>query len=171
MRERLENQLLAELSRQNINYITHFAEENPEAIEHLVALTFSSEEKLSMRASWTLEKLSERHPGILDEELPSLIKFLENVPFSSTRRTLSKVLMFHEIPEAYEGMLLDFCISMLESPKEPVAVKANCMTIIFNLLPKYPDLKNELFAIIEDQIPNNSAGFGARYKVLRKKFR
>jgi hypothetical protein len=171
MHERIQNQLMAELSRQNIDLVAHFAKENPEAIHYLLEMTFAEDEKLSMRASWTLEKLSEQNPGILNDKLHYILKNLEKIRHSSTKRTLTKVLMFHAIPETYEGMLLNFCITGIESPKEPIAVKANCMSLVFKLLPKYPDLKNEIYTLIEDQIPNNSVGFGARYKVLRKKFK
>ncbi len=171
MLERIQNQLMAELSRRNIDLITHFTEENPQAIELLVQIVLSHKEPLAQRASWVLEKLSERNKGILSNYLPLLVENLQKIPSSSTRRTLAKVLMLHDIPEEYAGFILDFCITMIESPKEPVAVKANCMTIVFNLLPKYPDLKKEVCALIENQIPNNSVGFESRYKVLRKKIR
>lgn len=162
---------MAELSRRNIDLLTHFAETHPPAVDILVDLVLSHQPKLAERSSWVLEKLSERNPGLLDASLTRLIENLKHIPSSSTRRTLSKVLSLHTLPEAYEGPVLDFCLNMLEAPKEPVAVKANCMSLVFQLLPKYPELKNELFLLIEDQLPYQSVGFASRYKVLQRKYR
>ncbi len=172
MREIAEKQLMAELSRRNTDLITQWAEQTDGAITALVDIVLTHEEnKLPQRAAWVLEKISERNENILYERLNEILKELKNIPSSSTRRTIAKVLMLHTIPEEFEGELLNFCIKMLENPKEPVAVKANCMTIVFNILPKYPDLKNEIFAIIENQIPYHSVGFKSRYGVLKRQLK
>jgi hypothetical protein len=162
---------MAELSRRNIDLLTHFAEVNPKAVDILVDLVLSHQPKLAERASWVLEKLSERNPGRLNDSLPRFIDNLKHIPSSSTRRTLSKVLSLHTLPETEEAKVLDICLTMLEDPKEPVGVKANCMSLAFQLLPKYPELKNELFLLIEDQLPYLSVGFASRYKVLQRKYR
>jgi len=168
IKENLRNQLLAELSRRNTDLITQWVIENTEAVDPLIELVFSNEEKVAPRASWVLEKLSEIQNEPIKPYISRVIAALPDIKSSGTRRTLAKVLMLHSIPENQEGNMLDFCITMIESPKEPVAVKANCMTIVFNILPKYPDLKNEIFAIIEDQIPYNSVGFKSRFNVLKR---
>ena len=171
MKAKLEQQLMVELSRRNIDLITQWSEENPESINVLIDMVLSHEDKLAMRASWVLEKYSEKYPNCLQERIHEIIDVLNKIPSSSTRRIIAKVLMYHTIPEEKEGEILNFCITMLERPKEPVAVKANCMTIVFNLLPKYPDLKNEIFAIIEDQIPYHSVGFKSRFNVLKRRLK
>lgn len=171
MRDALKEQLLIELSRNNIDLITQWVEDNPKELVHLVQLITSHEKIVAQRASWVLEKLSERKSVDTNAHISEIIDILKEIPSSSTRRTISKVLMLHEIPDEQEGIVLDFAISMLESPKEPVAVKANSMTIVFNLLPKYPELKNEIIAIIEDQIPYNSVGFKSRFNVLKRKYK
>ena len=57
---------------------------------------------------------------------------------------------------------------MLNSPNEPIAVKAFSMTVIFNLSKKYPDIVPELKASIEYLMPNASAGIKSRSnKILR----
>jgi hypothetical protein len=165
----IEKQLMAELSRRNIDLIATFALNEPAAIPCLLEIVLSQNHKSSSRASWVLEKLSDKIPGIMDAYIVEIINALPFIQSSSTRRTLAKVLMLHQIPASAEGEVLIFCFKMIESAAEPVAVKANCMTILFNLLPKYPDLKNEIFAIIENQIPINSIGFKSRFHVLKKR--
>jgi hypothetical protein len=162
---------MAELSRRNTDLITQWVLDESGGIGALVELVLSHEEKVAPRATWVLEKISEKLNEPLADYIDNVINELAKINSSSTRRTLAKVLMLHTIPERHEGRMLDFCISMIESPKEPVAVKANCMTIVFNLLPKYPELKNEIFSIIEDQVPYNSVGFKSRFNVLKRKLK
>ena len=169
--ESLKQQLLSELSRRNIDLVVHWAGVDSERIAQLAELVLLHDSKLSMRACWALEKITCKHPGILDNWLPELIENLDKYPLTGTRRIMAKILMLHQIPEDYEGPVLDFSIRMLESPSEPVGVKANCMTIIFNLLPRYPELEPEIKAIIEDQADKNSVGFKSRYKVLMQKYK
>ncbi len=171
MKDSIKEQLMAEMSRRNIDIVVRWVLEKPEAIKPLVELILLHNDKVSMRAAWVLEKLSEKVNEPAANYLEIIISELKNVTISGTRRTLAKVLMLHTIPEKYEGVVLDFSLSMIESPKEPVAVKANCMTIVFNLIPKYPELKNEIFSIIEDQIPFNTVGFGARFNVLKQRLK
>lgn len=168
LKDKLEKQLLAELSRRNINLITAWVIEQPRGVDILVDLALMHDKKISPRAAWALEIVSEKLNQPAQHQISRIINELPKINSSSTRRTITKVLMLHQVPEQQEGAMLDFCITMLESAKEPVAVKANCMTVIFKLLPKYPELKNEIFAIIEDQIPYNSVGFKSRYNVLKR---
>jgi HEAT repeat protein len=170
-KEKLKEQLLAEISRRNIDFVVDSVESNPKLINYLLELYVDNDRQVSMRAAWGIEKLAERKNVDLTPFIPGIINNLPKLKHSGTRRCIVKVLMLHDIPLEQEGEMMDFCFQMLESPKEPVAVKANCMTSVFKLLPKYPEIKNELFAIIEDQIPNNSVGFKSRFNVLKRKYR
>lgn len=171
MNNALKEQLMAVLSRKNIDLVTLYIEDNPNELLHLIELIISHENRAAMRAAWVLEKLIERRNINVLSCVNPIIEVLNDIPESGTRRIVAKILMLVPIAEENEGYVLDFCMNMLESPKEPVAVKANCMTVVFNLLPKYPELKDELYAIIEDQIPYNSVGFKSRFNVLKRKFK
>lgn len=136
MKVRLRQQLLAELSRRNINLIVEAATENNAIIHHLVDFVLLHQEKISSRAAWALDKISQTKPPMLKTRIGELYQALDKISESGTRRNVLKVLMQYEIPDTFESQLIDFALKMIESPKEPVAVKANSMTLIFNLLPK-----------------------------------
>lgn len=167
----LKEHLLAELSRRNIDLVVQWAGFDSEKIDLLARLVLQHEPTLSMRSAWVLEKITEKSPGILTSWLPAFIDNLDFYPQSGTRRIMAKILMLHTIPESKEGEVLDFSIRMLELANEPVAVKANCMTIIFNLLPRYPELEPEIIAIVNDQVHKNSVGFISRFNVLMRKYK
>lgn len=171
MRDKLAKQLEVEISRRNIDLVTQYVIENEGGVQALVELVLENDPKVSHRAAWALEKVSEKQKEPAAVYLPMLVEQLNNFHHSGIRRCIAKVLMMHQIPETLEGEVLDFCLNMIESAKEPVAVKANCMAITFSLLPKYPELKNEVFEIIKQQIPFNSVGFVSRFKVLKRKYK
>lgn len=171
MQQALKEQLLSEMSRRNIDLVTKYIEDNPEQLKDIVELVMGHADVIAFRASWVLEKLTERKNVNVNPIIPQIVSILNEIPLSGTRRTIAKVLMMVDIEEEEEGYVLEFCMNMLESPKEPVAVKANCMTIVFALIPKYPELKDEVLAVIEDQIPHHSIGFKSRYNVLKRKYK
>ena len=59
---------------------------------------------------------------------------------------------------------MDICFKYLGSPKEALAVKVFSMSVLGNLAKKYPEIKSELKLIIEDQLPEQTAGFKSRAK-------
>lgn len=167
----LTEQLMAELSRRNIELIVSIAQNKPQVIHHLIDISLQHDEKISMRAAWALDKLAQNKPDVLATRLGDFYENLNRIPESGTRRCVLKVLMQYPVPELHESTFFDFALQMIESPKEPVAVKANCMTLIFSMLPKYPELENEVFEIIKSQLPNNSVGFKSRFKVLQRAYK
>ena len=122
-----------------------------------------------MRAAWALDHINSNGKINLQQAVNKLIPHYGTLTEQGAKRCVSKLLMTNIIPEEYEGEVLDICLTAIEDTKQALAVKANCMTIVFNLLPKYPDLKDEVFAIIEDQIPHNTIGFKSRFNVLKRK--
>ena len=50
-----------------------------------------------------------------------------------------------------------------------MAVKVYVMQIVANHCNKYPELKKEFVAVIEDQLPKTTAAFHARAKKILKK--
>ncbi len=171
IKAQIRTQLLAELSRKNTDLIAQWLEEHPGYQAYFLELILGQDEKLSMRAAWALDVVNSKGKLKLQKTVHQLLPHIPTIPFPSTRRCLSKLLMRYPIAPEFEGEILDYCIRSLEDPDEPVAIKANNMTVIFNLIPKYPELQAEIFSLIEHLIPQNSAGFQSRYKVLKQKMK
>ena len=89
---------------------------------------------------------------------------------NGVKRQVVKALAAREIPEKYEGRMVDLCFRWLQSPKMPVAIKVHCMQILANITERHPDLAEELRIVIIEQIPRNSVGFSSRgRKILKTK--
>jgi hypothetical protein len=87
------------------------------------------------------------------------------------KRNGLRALQFVEIPEKYQGTIMDICFQYLESPKETVAVKVFALYILAKLAKVYPELIQEIRLLIEMQIDNQTAGFKSAVKTVSKELK
>ncbi len=168
MNQQLIAQLEAEASRANTDYVANWAGTNAERIADLVDIALNADGQTAARALWALEKVAAAHHNILLPHIPALVAALPRFTFSGMRRIACKILMLTDVPQDFDGPIVDFCFRMLETPDEPIGVKANCMSLIASRLADYPELKSELKAIVADILTNiQSSGFKVRAKHLK----
>lgn len=134
----------------------------------LLELALQEKDPLAWRTSWVLDGSDEIKPGLATAHISKIVKALPGLDSKGSLRSLLRLLSRHEIPEEEQGLLIDLCFSYLVSELYPVAVKAHAMQIIYLHVLLYPELKDELVAVIEDQIANNSVGFKSRGRRLIK---
>ena len=165
MNQQLIAQLEAEASRANTDYIANWAGTNAERIADLVDIALNADGQTAARALWALEKVAAKHRNILLPHIPAIVATLPRFTFSGMRRIACKILMLTNVPPDFDGPIIDFCFRMLETPDEPIGVKANCMSLIASRLSNYPELKPELKAIVDSIIEtSDSKGFVVRAK-------
>ncbi len=169
MNQQLLAQLEAEASRANTDFIANWASTNAERIADLVDIALNADGQTAARALWALEKVAAAHHNILLPHIPVLVAALPRFTFSGMRRIACKILMLTDIPQKFDGPIVDFCFRMLETPDEPIGVKANCMSLIASRLADYPELKSELKILAADIITaTQSRGFASRARKLMK---
>ena len=67
------------------------------------------------------------------------------------------------------GLLVQYCFEWLMNPKETIAVRMYSIDVLFRVAQFEPDLKNEIRAVAEFQLPYGSVGFKNRTsKILAK---
>jgi hypothetical protein len=163
----IKAQLLSELSRTNIDFTIHTLGNNPDTFKELINFIFTEPDPLPMRASWVVEGITEKYPGMILPYVGMLIRNLRKYSHPGTRRNLLKVFSRMEIPEKYHGILLDICFEWITKEDRTVAEKVFAMQIIANHLKYYPELTNEFIEIIDDQTHKNSPGFASRVRKIK----
>jgi hypothetical protein len=128
----------------------------------LLELALHDIDPVAWRASWVLDGSDELQSGLATRYLSKIVQSLPALDSKGSLRSLLRLLCRYDIPEEAQGLLIDLCFGYLVSELYPVAVKAHAMQIIYNHVLLYPDLKDELVTVLEDQMENNSAGFKAR---------
>jgi hypothetical protein len=134
----------------------------------LLDLALHDKDPVAWRAAWVLDGSDEQQAGLATKHLHKIVHALPALESMGSLRSLLRLLSRHDIPEESQGMLIDLCFGYLVSELYPVAVKAHAMQIVYMHVLLYPELKEELVTVLEDQMDNNSVGFLARGRRLIK---
>ena len=134
----------------------------------LLELALHDKDPVAWRASWVLDGSDEQQPGLATRYIRKIIQALPALESKGSLRSLLRMLCRYDIPEEEQGLLIDLCFSYLVSELYPLAVKVHAMQIIYNHVLLYPELKDELVTVLEDQMENNTVGFLARGRRLIK---
>ncbi len=143
--------------------------------EALIKLTLTydiKDEKSHNAAKWSsyiLSELAKHHPIHAKKYAEALAQKLPSSKDQTTLRHVLRFFQFTGVPESAEGLISTQCFDYLTSDSNAsIAVKVFAMTLLFYLSQKYPEFKDELQLIIEDQIGHSTAGFKSRSKKILK---
>lgn len=165
------DQLLAELSKRNTDYIASVVENDENLFKQLIDLLLTNEKYISGRAAWVIETLWLKYPYLIDPYINDFIDFLPKSSYDNQKRHTLKMLStinLKNLDEDRLGILIDCCFTWLEDPVYPTAVKMFSMQIIYNYIQIEPVLATELIAIIENQFEDCTPGFKNRGEKLLK---
>ena len=166
--EYIKELLVAEHSKvQTLRVVDYIGEDN-DKFEALMHLFFAENWILNQRASWPMPLIVESYPELISPYLEKLIKNLENPSHNAVVRNTVKLLQGIDIPEKFQGQVINICMKLLSDPKESVANRVFSMTVIYNISKKWPDLQNELRLLIESQMESESPGFKSRGRKILK---
>ncbi len=160
------------MSMKEAEWIATSAIENPAIFDRLLGFSFSDDSKLAFRASWTLTKVCDKYPDLIYPHLGMIIESLETLENESAMRSFLRIISLSDIEmisEKHHGILAEHCFSLLRSGFSAIAVKAYSMEILYKLVLKYPELRNELAATIKMLQPEGSAGILSRGRQILKK--
>lgn len=166
------DQLLAEPSKKNIEYIASVVDHDKTLFNELMKLIYSNEPWISGRAAWVVETIWLKYPQFIDPYIDQMIDFLPKARYNNQRRHFTKILSARDLTQLDDehlGILIDCCFTWLEDPKYPTAVKMFSMQILQNFVKLAPNIATELIAIIENQMEDATPGFKNRGKKTLKK--
>lgn len=165
------DQLLAELSKRNTDYIASVVDQDEMLFKELIDILISNEKIVSGRAGWVIETIWLKYPQMINPYINDLIDFLPITHRDNQRRHCLKILSatnLETLDEERLGILIDKCFTWLEDPVYPTAVKMFSMQIIYNYVRIEPVIASELIAIIENQLEDATPGFRNRGEKLLK---
>lgn len=153
-------------------WVAESAIENGEILRKLLEYSFSGDKRLAFRASWTLSKVYDKYPDLIGSDLNLIIGSLKNLDNESVQRSFLRMISMSDLNSLNQnqhGILADHCFKMLKSGFSAIAIKAYSMEIIYKLALIYPELANELSAIINILQGEGSAGIIARGHMILKR--
>ena len=167
----LRNQILQEHTKANCQKIIDWVGDDISKFKQLFHLFPNDEYCVKQRAAWPLSYCAIAHPEFMQNNFAKLISNLQKPSLhDSVKRNTLRLLQHIDIPERYEGEIMDTCFKYVESPTEAVAIKAFALTVLGKLSRKYPEIIPEIKIIIEDQLTHQTAGFKSRANKLLQQF-
>jgi hypothetical protein len=163
------DQLAKEHSRANTDLIAKMVGNDPAEFEKIIDIIFKENAPIPQRASWLLQIVPKAHPELIKPYIKLFIDTVRSFKVDGIKRGMLFSLTLQNIPKNLQAKALDICFEFMLSPNEAVAVKVYAMELASNITKQHPELKNELLAVIEDQLPKNTVAFSARARKVLKK--
>jgi hypothetical protein len=163
----LRTQLLQAHSKENCDLIVAYIGNNQNRFDDLFELFMGNEKRIVQMSSWPLSYCVEAYPFLIDKKLAALIKNLEKPnQHEAVKRHTTRILQCIEIPKKYHGVVMNICFNYIQDITEKPATKVFSLTVIEKLAKLYPEIKSELYLILESQMQYASVGFKNRAKKL-----
>ena len=159
----LSQALISAHSRSNRDRIVAYVNNDPVKFAVLFHCFKSKEAKISQRAAWSLSYCVEKFPELVIPYFGEMVELLKKEGIhDGIKRNILRTFQYTEIPYEQEGELLELCFAYLIDRKEAVAIRVFAMQVLANLAKKYPEIKNELNVLIEDELPYAKPAFVSR---------
>ncbi len=136
------------------------------AIAVLVNEFLADDMRFRQRCVWVFMALIKLDQKSLQPHLLKLHNTLLKTNEDSLKRNILRMFQFIELPKKLHGLTINYCFELLMDRKEPIAIHVFAMTVVFKYIAPYPELRNELKLILEDNIANGSAGYQSRAKKI-----
>ena len=160
----LRSTILAEHSKANCNKIVSWVGNSQQRFDELFDLFLNSEYRVNQRAAWPLSYCVVDHPQFIKKHFAKLIRNLSRSNIhDAVKRNTVRLLQEIEIPKKFHGQIMDICFRYISSPTEPVAVKCFSLGVLHNLCKEYPEIRNEIKTIIDNDW-QKTAGLRSRAK-------
>ncbi len=114
---------------------------------------------IATRFSWLLSDIALADPAKLYKTLPYLFQLKDKASIPNFQYSFSKYWNYCGVPEQHEGEAIDLLFKWIQDPKVSVHIKTNALSVLYKLVKKYSDLKNELKIVLECQLEKNSVSF------------
>ena len=163
----LREEILKEHSKTQCNKIVNWIGDSQKKFDELFNLFLNDKYRVTQRAAWPLSYSVIANPEFIKNNFSKLINNLKKPGLhNSIKRNSVRLLQHVSIPKKFHGDIMDVCFRYVESPTEPVAIKAFSLTVLSNLSKQYPEILPEIKLLIEEQWPHQTAAFKSRAKKL-----
>jgi hypothetical protein len=161
---------LPDSSRALVDLTANMVYDEPSLLKPLIEVSWLNQDPWSNRASRVVSVCCCRYPELLKPYPASIIQKFTTLNSEGVIRNYLKI--FAEVPvkltDKYKSILLNLCFDYL-TKSYAVAIKVYSMEILYNLSDEIPDIKGELYNLIEEQLPESSPGFRSRGgKILKR---
>jgi hypothetical protein len=146
-------EVLSDSSRICIDNACRVLIANPKSVNSLIDLGFSHDGSYSGRAIRTLTYALEINNKLFKKEIKSLLFRCAELQKDSLKFHFFKIFTLVDLPknDLEIAELTNLCFDALIAKVDRIAIKVYAAEILYKIVLKYPDLKNELIEILKIQ--------------------
>ena len=150
--------------------IIMYVGQSPKRMKELMSFFFHEKWRYNQRSAWAVGEIGVFSPDMIQPYLAKMLEGLDNAKHIAIVRNTIKVYSEIAIPEDLEGELFDRCMKYVEDTKAAIAVRCYSVNVLETIASKYPELQEDLVAILSEHMPHGSAGFKYRCRRAIKRF-
>ncbi len=160
----LRDIILEKHTKQQMLRVVDYIGNDKKRFDELMQLFLFDDYRVSQRASWAVLHCIQKNPAFAKKYLPLMLDNLKNPVHDAVVRNTVRILDLTDIPENLHAQVMDICFELVNKNQSPIAVKAFSIGVLTKLSKQYPELKNELKAIVDNQLPFASPAIKSRAK-------
>ncbi len=149
-----------------VSYVGH----SKTRMKELMIYFFHEKWRYNQRSAWAIGEIGTNYPKLIYPYLEKMLANLDIASHNAVIRNTMKVISEIDIPEKLEGEIFDRSMKYLEDAKAPVAVRCYSINILENIAANYPELQEDLVAVLKEHLPHGSAGLKYRCRRAIKRF-
>ncbi|MCF8227748.1 MAG: hypothetical protein K9G58_04435 [Bacteroidales bacterium] len=160
--------LLPDTSRRTADLAVAFVRDNPGYLPPMIALSFSENHLMAMRASRVVWLCGKEAPELIQAHLEDIARRFPSLNNASAIRNFLNLYSgkLEKLSERTLGIMIDACFHLLEDPKSDIAHKVLSMELIYQASRMIPELKPVLKSIIELQFDESATAFQSRARKI-----
>ncbi len=165
----IREKILEEHSKENAEAIADWIGTNKARLKELIDIFLHDEYRVVQWSAYAVSKVADQHPKLMEPYLDDMVARMKEPDLHvAVKRNVVRILQDVTIPEHLHGDVMNTCFDFLADTNETIAVRVFSMTVLDHLSIIYPEIKQELHAIIHDELENGhaSAGFKSRAKKI-----
>ena len=144
--------------------------DDPSLLLPLLKISYSDEYPWCQRASRVISLCGSNAPELVQPYVSEIIRRLKNQQSESVRRNFLKLFCDtdYRLKTKDRSILLNLCFDYLAGSFS-IGVKVYSMDVLYKLSLELPEIQRELYEIIENGLPEASAGYKSHgMKVMKK---
>ncbi len=166
----LREAILQENSKTHALELAAWAGQDAKRFKELVDLFLHDEYRVVQRAAWIISIIAATRSELIAPHLTAMVERMQQPDLPvAVKRNVVRILQHIDIPESLHGPVMNTCFDLLADVNEAIAVRVFSMTALANLAKHYPEIRNELKTIIEEELERApTAAFISRGKKVLK---
>ena len=153
----LKEEILSSHSKDTVNKVVAWVGTDKKRFKELFELFYNGDKRLTQCSSWSLSNVCEKNATLILPYMQQLIlKVQEKDVHAGVKRNVTKILHDIEIPEEWEGEVMNLSFNFAEDPEMEIATKCNALTTLVHLAKKYPEIKNEIIYLMDNMMKDSA---------------